>query len=45
SQIDHINRDGLDNRKCNLRPCTNSQNQKNSKLRKDNKSGLRGVRW
>jgi hypothetical protein len=42
--IDHINRDPLDNRIENLRLCDRSQNQGNSKLRKDNKLGLKGVR-
>ena len=43
--IDHINHDGIDNRKCNLRACTHSQNKKNSNLYKNNKSGLNGVSW
>lgn len=41
---DHINRNKLDNRKINLRHTTVSQNIINSKLRKDNKSGYRGIR-
>lgn len=42
-QVDHINHDKLDNRKQNLRGCTGSQNQHNSKTRADNTSGFKGA--
>lgn len=42
--IDHINGDKKDNRKTNLRKCAYAQNIVNSKIRKNNTSGYRGVR-
>ena len=42
-QIDHINLDKSDNRFCNLRLATKSENQANVRVRKDSTSGLKGV--
>lgn len=44
-QIDHINRNPLDNRIENLRNADYSSNAFNTELRSDNKSGVRGVSW
>lgn len=40
-QVDHRNHDGLDNRRANLRLCTNAQNQANRKAQ--SASGFKGV--
>lgn len=42
-QIDHINGIKTDNRICNLREATNSQNGKNLGISKANTSGVKGV--
>jgi hypothetical protein len=41
--VDHINRNTLDNRRCNLRIVTPSQNRMNSKVRSDSATGFKGV--
>lgn len=41
--VDHVNGDPGDNRWCNLREATHSQNQGNMRRRSDNTSGYKGV--
>lgn len=44
-QVDHIDHDGLNNRRSNLRVATHAQNRRNSRVNTNNTSGFKGVSW
>lgn len=43
SLVDHVNGDGLDNRRSNLRPCSAKQNTRNRRRHENNTTGFKGV--
>jgi hypothetical protein len=45
NEVDHINGEGLDNRKSNLRVCSHQQNIWNSQPRDGGTSAFKGVSW
>lgn len=44
-ELDHIDGDGLNCRRSNLRAASGAENARNRRLRKDNTSGFKGVSW
>jgi len=44
-EVDHIDHNGLNNTRANLRVCTKTENLRNSRRRRDNTSGFKGVCW
>jgi len=45
NEIDHVNGDRNDNRLCNLRAATRSQNMHNVKTKRTSSSGVKNVQW
>ena len=43
--VDHIDGDGLNNTKANMRLCSNSENLRNRGMPSNNSSGFKGVYW
>lgn len=45
NQTDHIDGNGLNNQRSNLRECSNSENAQNARISLRNNSGTKGVCW
>lgn len=43
--VDHIDGDGLNNQRSNLRVCTQGENVKNMRAKSSNKTGFKGVKY
>lgn len=43
--VDHVDSDGLNNRRCNLRLASRAENAHNTRLSTRNTSGVKGVHW
>ena len=44
-ETDHVDGNGLNNQKSNLRKCSHAQNMQNRGMPKNNRSGFKGVHW
>lgn len=44
-EVDHKNMNGIDNRKENIRVCTCLENKRHYSVRRDNRTGIKGVSW